>query len=121
MERTISTMRKRELAGIIIALVTMALVILMAGFGFSPFADAISFILVLGIAAGYALGTKDNENIVSRFGDGAVHAGYIGFLIGLVLSLGQVSELSELGGPLAICFLTVLYSRVLKFICCYFE
>lgn len=121
MKRKTNILRKRELAGVTIALVTMALVILMAGFGFSPFLDSISFILVLGVAAGYALGAKDGENIIGRFGDGAVHAGYIGFLIGLVLSLGQVSELSELGVPLAICFLTVLYSRIVKFICCYFE
>ena len=112
---------ERQLAGITIALVSLALVIIAAGFGFGPFIFIDSFILVLGVAAGYALGAKDGENIIVRFGDGAVHAGYIGFLIGLVLSLGQVSELSELGGPLAICFLTVLYSRIVKFICCHFE
>ena len=125
MKRKTNTPRKRaferELAGITIALATLALVVLMAGFGFWPFIYFPPFMLVLGVAAGYALGAKDGENIIVRFGDGAVHAGYIGFLIGLVLSLGQVSELSELGGPLAICLLTVLYSRIVKFICCHFE
>jgi len=120
-----STPRKRaferQLAGITIALASLALVVIAAGFGFGPFIFIDSFILVLGVAAGYALGAKDGENIIVRFGDGAVHAGYIGFLIGLVLSLYQVSEISQLGGPLALCFLTLLYSRIVKLICCHFE
>lgn len=78
MKRKTNAPRNYELAGIIIALVTMTLVVLMAGFEFSPFVDAISFILVLGVSAGYALGPKDGETIISRFIDGAVHAGYIG-------------------------------------------
>ena len=112
---------ERQLAGITIALASLALVVIAAGFGFWPFIYWPPFILVLGVAAGYALGAKDGENIIARFGDGAVHAGYIGFLIGLILSLGQVSEISQLGGPLALCFLTLLYSRIVKLICCHFE
>lgn len=110
----------KKIAGIIISLLTIILVA-GNGFGLDPFLDLTSILLVLGITIGYAVGFNDGEAIVKRLGQGAVHAGNIGFLIGFVLSLQRVNNLEALGPALAICVLTLLYGRIIKMVCDYIE
>ena len=50
-----------------------------------PAIDLLAFLFVLGIAVGHMLGTKDGDNRVTRFGDGAVRGGWLGFLVGVIM------------------------------------
>ena len=111
----------KKFAGIVISLLTIILLVAGNDFGLAPFLDINSILLVIGISIGYAVGVKDGESILKRFGQGAVHGGNIGFLIGFVLTLGSVNNLEALGPALAICVLTLLYGRIIKMICDHFE
>ena len=111
----------KKFAGIVISLLTIILVVAGNDFGLAPFLDINSILLVIGISIGYAVAIKDGESILQRFGQGAVHGGNIGFLIGFVLTLGSVNNLEALGPALAFCVLTLLYGRIIKMICDHFE
>ena len=70
---------------IIIAIVAGAAI---HGGGISPFIDTVALIFVLGIGIGHALGAKDGESKITRFGDGSIRGGWLGLLMGLVLIAG---------------------------------
>ena len=111
----------KKIAGIIISLLTIILVTVLNDFGLDAFLSTDSFLFVMGISIGFAVGGKDGETILKRFGQGAVHGGNIGFLLGLILTLGSVDNLEELGPALAFCVLTLLYGWIIKMICDHFE
>ena len=82
--------------------------------------DLMSLIFVLGIAIGHALGANTGENVSTRFGDGCVRGGWLGFLIGIALIAGSeqaaVMNVSHLMAALAIALLTPLYGYFFKII-----
>lgn len=82
--------------------------------------DLMSLIFVLGIAIGHALGANPGENVITRFGDGCVRAGWLGFLIGIALIAGSeqaaVMNVSHLMAALAVALLTPLYGYFFKII-----
>ena len=82
--------------------------------------DLMSLIFVLGIAIGHALGANTGENVITRFGDGCVRGGWLGFLIGIALIAGSeqaaVMNVSHLMAALAIALLTPLYGYFFKII-----
>ena len=82
--------------------------------------DLMSLIFVLGIAIGHALGANTGENVITRFGDGCVRGGWLGFLIGIALIAGSeqaaVMNVSYLMAALAIALLTPLYGYFFKII-----
>ena len=82
--------------------------------------DLMSLIFVLGIAIGHALGANPGENVITRFGDGCVRGGWLGFLIGIALIAGSeqaaVMNVSHLMAALAVALLTPLYGYFFKII-----
>ena len=82
--------------------------------------DLMSLIFVLGIAIGHALGANPGENVITRFGDGCLRGGWLGFLIGIALIAGSeqaaVMNVSHLMAALAVALLTPLYGYFFKII-----
>ena len=82
--------------------------------------DLLSLIFVLGVAAGHALGVKEGESAITRFGDGCVRGGWLGLLVGLTLIAGGPSasamDFSALMPAFSIAVLTPLYGYFFKII-----
>ncbi len=85
-----------------------------------PAIDLLAFLFVLGIAIGHMLGTKDGDNRVIRFGDGAVRGGWLGFLVGVVMIASSPSaaqmDFSAIMPAIAVATLTPLYGYFLKLV-----
>ena len=83
-----------------------------------PAIDLLAFLFVLGIAVGHMLGTKDGDNRVTRFGDGAVRGGWLGFLVGVIMIASSPSaaqmDFSAIMPAFAVAALTPLYGYFLK-------
>ena len=73
-------------------------------------------VVVLGIL--FAVVAKGDESTIQKLGNGAVRAGWLGSIIGIVNIFGSegfaAGDLSILGAALAVCSLTVLYGYLLK-------
>ena len=86
----------------------------------SPAIDLLAFLFVMGIAIGHMLGSKDGDNRVTRFGDGAVRGGWLGFLVGIIMIASSPSaaqmDFSAMMPALAVAALTPLYGYFLKII-----
>ena len=50
-----------------------------------PATDFLAFLFVLGITIGHMLGSNDGDNRVTRFGNGAVPGGWLGFPVGVIM------------------------------------
>ena len=85
-----------------------------------PAIDLLAFLFVLGIAVGHMLGTKDGDNRLTRFGDGAVRGGWLGFLVGVIMITSSPSaaqmDFSAIMPAFAVAALTPLYGYFLKLI-----
>ena len=81
--------------------------------------DLNSIIVVVVLALLFAVAANGSESFTQKFGDGAVRAGWLGSIIGIVSIFGSegfaVGDLSMLGSAMAVCSLTVLYGYLLKF------
>ena len=80
-------------------------------------------ILVLGLASLSTIGAKavnNNINAIQHFGQAAVRAGWIGLIIGLIMTIGVINQNTDLidflPKAIVICLLTPLYGYVLSFI-----
>ena len=85
-----------------------------------PAIDLLAFLFVIGIAIGHMLGSKDGDNRVTRFGDGAVRGGWLGFLVGIIMIASSPSaaqmDFSAIMPAMAVATLTPLYGYFLKLI-----
>ena len=85
-----------------------------------PAIDLLAFLFVIGIAIGHMLGSKDGDDRVTRFGDGAVRGGWLGFLVGIIMIASSPSaaqmDFSAIMPALAVAALTPLYGYFLKLI-----
>ena len=83
-----------------------------------PAIDLLAFLFVLGIAIGHMLGSKDGDNRVTRFGDGAVRGGWLGFLVGIIMIVSSPSatqmDFAAIMPAMAVAALTPLYGYFLK-------
>ena len=83
----------------------------------SQYFDASSFIFVV-VVAGFCVTVAGDESAVSKFGTGAVRAGWLGSIIGIVGIFGSAGfaagDLSQIGAALAVCSLTVFYGYFFK-------
>jgi uncharacterized membrane protein len=90
------------------------------GGGLDKAIDLMSLIFVIGVAVGHALGAKDGENKITRFGDGCVRGGWLGFLVGVSLIAGSdiaaAMEFGSLMPAMAVALLTPLYGYFFKII-----
>ena len=88
--------------------------------GFDILTDTMALIVVVGIGIGHALGAKDGESAITRFGDGCVRGGWLGLLIGLALIAGSPSaaatDFGALMPALSVASLTPLYGYFVKII-----
>lgn len=79
--------------------------------------DVASFIVVV-VVAGLCVTVGGDESAVSKFGAGAVRAGWLGSIIGIVAIFGSAGfaagDLSQIGPALAVCTLTVFYGYFFK-------
>ena len=86
--------------------------------GLEQYIDLNSFIVVAVIALLFALGVKSDESFITKFGDGAVRAGWLGSIIGIVAIFGSDifanGDLPMLGAAMSVCSLTVLYGYFFK-------
>ena len=80
--------------------------------------DLAAFVVVLVIAGLYSISANGDETYVAKFGDGAVKAGWLGAIIGIVAIFGSESvangNMEAIGAALAVCSLTVLYGYFFK-------
>ena len=85
-----------------------------------PAIDLLAFLFVIGIAIGHMFGSKDGDNRITRFGDGAVRGGWLGFLVGIIMIASSPSaaqmDFSAMMPALAVAALTPLYGYFLKII-----
>ena len=85
-----------------------------------PAIDLLAFLFVIGIAIGHMLGSKDGDNRVTRFGDGAIRGGWLGFLVGIIMiassPLAALMDFSAIMPALAVAALTPLYGYFLKLV-----
>ena len=105
--------------GLLIILLVVGGGITMGG-GLERAVDLLSFIFVIGVGIGHAFGTKDGDNIVTRFGDGCVRGGWLGLLVGITLIAGSdyaaQMDFSSIMPALAVALLAPLYGYFLKII-----
>ena len=80
-------------------------------------------IVVLGLATLSTIGAKTANsqiNAIQHFGKAAIRAGWIGFIIGVIMTLGMINQDTVLANflpkAIMICLLTLLYGYVLNFI-----
>ena len=80
--------------------------------------DINSFIVVLVIATIFAVSARSDKTYVQKFGDGAVRAGWLGSIIGIVAIFGSEgfknADMEAIGAALAVCTLTVFYGYFFK-------
>ena len=85
--------------------------------------DFPSFLVVAVIAVLFAASAQGEESIVQKFGNGAVRAGWLGSIIGIIAIFGSdyfaSGDISKIGMALAICSLTILYCYFLNLAQCY--
>ena len=86
--------------------------------GLDQYVDLNSFIVVAGIALLFALGVKNDESFIQKFGNGAVRAGWLGSIIGIVGIFGSDifanGDLPMLGAAMSVCSIPVLYGYFIK-------
>lgn len=84
----------------------------------NQYLDLASLIVVAVIAILYAIASKGDETYVQKFGDGAVRAGWLGSIIGIVAIFGSGGvadgNIEAIGAALAVCSLTVFYGYFFK-------
>ena len=77
-------------------------------------------VCALYVAVGHALGAKDGENKITRFGDGCVRGGWLGFLVGVSLIAGTDfaarMDFSMIMPAMAVALLAPLYGYFFKII-----
>ena len=121
MRENLSKQRKIEIKYIGIAVIVATVFAAMIfSDGFDVLTDTMALIVVVGIGIGHALGAKDGESAITRFGDGCVRGGWLGFLIGVALIAGSpvaaAMDFSALMPALSVATLTPLYGYLIKII-----
>jgi hypothetical protein len=105
--------------GAIIIIIVVAAAI-ETGAGLDRAIDMLTLLFVIGVAVGHALGAKDGENKITRFGDGCVRGGWLGFLVGVSLITGSdiaaAMDFGSLMPAMAVALLPPLYGYFFKII-----
>ena len=82
------------------------------------YVDMPSAFIVVVVGVLFALAAKGNGSFIQKFGDGAVRAGWIGSIIGIIAIFGSEGfasgDMGQIGMALAVCSLTVFYGYLLK-------
>ena len=82
--------------------------------------DLMSLMFKIGIDIGHALGSRDSESTVTRFGDGCVRGGWLGLLVGCALISGTEfaaqMDFSMIMPAVAVSLLSPLYGYFFKIV-----
>ena len=80
--------------------------------------DVASLFVVIVIALLYSLAARGDSTYIQKFGDGAVRAGWLGTIIGVVAIFGSDwfsdGNLMGIGASFAVASLTLLYGYMIK-------
>ena len=76
----------------------------------------ISFLLVLGGAIGYALAKGNPKDFFRNFGDGSVYMGWIGLIIGLIMTGNHYADVEKIGPAISVAFLPIFYGYLIRLI-----
>ena len=105
-------------AGVVLCLVVIFGAVSVVGV--QLFNDIMSALFVLGGAFGYALLRNEPSQMSRNFGEGAVHFGWLGTLIGLIAIAGNAfgawGNLNKMGPALAVSMLPLLYGYIAKLV-----
>jgi hypothetical protein len=86
--------------------------------GINQFIDKLSLIVIFVLAGIYTINVKGETTYINKFGDGAVLAGWLGFLMGLIVVLGSdyfaEGLLSEIGGSMVPAITYIFYGYFIK-------
>ena len=101
-----------------VAYVALVVATFIVAGGLEQYIDLNSFIVVAAIALLFALGVNNDESFIQKFGNGAVRAGWLGFIIGIVAIFGSDifanGDLPMLGAAMSVCSIPVLYGYFIK-------
>ena len=82
------------------------------------YVDFLAFLFVGVVAMLLAASAQGEKSIAQKFGIGAVRAGWLGSIIGIIAIFGNdgfaSGDMSEIGPTLAVCSLTVFYGYLFK-------
>ena len=82
------------------------------------YVDFLAFLFVGVVALLFAASAQGEESIAQKFGIGAVRAGWLGSIIGIIAIFGNdgfaSGDMTEIGPTLAVCSLTVFYGYLFK-------
>ena len=92
----------------------------MSAAALAPAIDLMSLVVVIAVGVGHALGAKDGENRITRFGDGCVRGGWLSLLIGVIVILNVDAaaqmDFTMIIPAMAVAWLTPLYGYFFKLI-----
>lgn len=112
-------MEKLGKLGVAVMAVIIAGALHMAG-GIMAYVDIMALIFVLAIAAGFAFAGSPKHTWMEHFANGAVKAGWLGFMIGVIAIFGgpafAAGNLAGIGAAMSVASLTVLYGYAIKLI-----
>ena len=98
--------------------VIMIAVTLVSVGNIGQYIDIPSAFIVVVVGVLFALAAKCDGSFIQKFGDGAVMAGWIGSIIGIIAIFGSEGfasgDMGQIGMALAVCSLTVFYGYLLK-------
>ena len=101
-----------------VAYVALVVATFIVAGGLEQYIDLNSFIVVAAIALLFALGVNNDESFIQKFGNGAVRAGWLGSIIGIVGIFGSDifanGDLPMLGAAMSVCSIPVLYGYFFK-------
>ena len=111
-------MHTKKLVCTLVYVLFIALTLFMVG-NIGQYVDGPSLAVVLVLAALFATAVESDERFLKKFGDGAVRAGWLGSIIGVIAIFGTEGfaqgDLSMIGPALAVCSLTIFYGYLVKF------
>ena len=106
-----------KLISTVVYIMFIGLTLVMVG-NINQYFDMPALVVVVVIAILYALAAKGDNTYIQKFGDGAVRAGWLGSIIGIIAIFGSSSfadsDMQGVGSALAVCSLTVLYGYFFK-------
>jgi hypothetical protein len=99
-----------------VALIGAMLVMMVHGIG--QFIDKMSLAVVIGLSVLFAASVNGEQSYIEKFGDGAERAGWLGFIIGVIVVFGSEyfgeGSLAEIGGSLVPAVTYIFYGYFFK-------
>ena len=92
------------------------LIFMAVGFQINQFFDIQTIVLMLGIPFCLAVSDSNDLNFIKKINKYIIPAGFILFIIGIILMAGNLTDLNSFGPSLAVNTLPLFYMMLLKLI-----